>query len=444
LSGKFFSANGKPFCSEHAKQPTEEVSKGSAGASTPLAKPPKRPPSHAPALPGAGHHSHHAGSVGSLGEITGDACQLCTKPLLNDRVSMWGKNYHKHCLECKYCHRNLAGKSGERVFFVKEGDGQVMLCERDYKIMCCRWCNACGEAMVADMVYINKGEYYHQECFKCKQCSKKLDTYLCIAGELRCSDHTSASNADVTCGSCKLEIELNKIYPAVGKKYHKHCLKCNFCSRELEASDCKLRDGLISCSNCLLEASLALDSQASTPTSGSSSSLSGDLKLTKPAESADDRNRSKSVDGRPTRVVPKLASKNSGDRKNKVLPSPGAQKKQFQEINEHEDLKVENEHPDVGAEAAKSHSSPQSMMTADSETDAEHADKSNDTVLTRSRTDSGGAKVEPDEKTDVLTIIPPNHLRNRSDGGTGGTVLSGAFALNSPRPGGLGRTMVKI
>jgi predicted Ser/Thr protein kinase len=271
LSGKFYTANGKPLCAEHSgKQKSRQP------------------------------------------------CPVCLKPLGQDKMLMWGRYYHKTCLECRLCKKPLLKQ--DKTYAVREGDAQLFLCERDYKIAHSKWCMACGEPIVGEMVFINKGEYYHQACFQCKTCCKKIDTYLCVAGELRCSDHTSASQADCTCSGCGQEIEHNKIFAVVGKKFHKDCLKCKFCSKELEPVQCRLRDGLLSCANCLLEYSLSLD-QSSPSSAPSQNTPPSRLRA---SEIDSERIRSRSVglteakQGQNRRILAKVTT-----HKDKSLPSPG-------------------------------------------------------------------------------------------------------------------------
>lgn len=295
LSGKFFSHKNKPYCEEHApKKENRKLRSPSVMILTP------------------DQVSSLQGNANSSEENTknSSSCAQCNQAITQEDESciIAEKYYHRECLKCSYCSRMLGNKSGDKIYFLKEGKN--LACEEDFKLLHTNSCVACGLAITGEMLFINKGEYYHHDCFRCKICDKKLETYLSVGGELRCPNHISASNADLTCAACKDEIEINKVCPAIGNKYHQDCLVCSFCSKKLDSVKAKCNNGNLSCTQCILAQRRANNSPISHsrldinfgPSPKSRNLSMDELKLVdkkKPLPSPDDKRPRRSVSRNP-------------------------------------------------------------------------------------------------------------------------------------------------
>lgn len=204
LDGKFYNHDNKPYCHLHGISPLERCSKCGE-------------------------------------EVKADS----------DPVRASGKVYHNRCLSCHHCLRPLA-KSGSMIF---RKDDQLY-CQQDYQELFSHRCTSCGDPILVDCIAVN-AEFYHSKCFRCAQCGTKLDKYLSIGGELRCSDHISASTMRVTCSVCQDPIPVHAVIAAVGMKFHLECFRCSFCQKQLEKVSTKLRDKLICCPDCLVTSSVS-------------------------------------------------------------------------------------------------------------------------------------------------------------------------------------------
>jgi len=201
-------------------------------------------------------------------------CPRCDGAVFQaEEVNIKGRVYHKKCLSCKQCKRptdisliavgpdndiycnicchkiswpsQYAGASDTAV--IPGDDGEPNACPR---------CG--GKVFEAEKMNTKKG-MYHKKCFACISCKSQLHYYGAIEGpddEVYCRvcylraygpggknkygeanpvamDDESAPEACVRCHSKVFEVE--KIATKAGQM-HKHCLSCNECKRDLDAS----------------------------------------------------------------------------------------------------------------------------------------------------------------------------------------------------------------
>jgi hypothetical protein len=223
LQTKYLAVNQKPFCEEHAP--------GALG-----------PPPDSGGIAGA-----PPTTTTTPAESSDTHCAKCSTPIAaKDLVKAGGKFFHRKCLTCFHCHELLT-KTKSRAF--RKDD--KLFCQKDYELIYASLCNACGKPILADCVFVQNDEYYHQDCFNCKTCSKKLEAYFSVAGELRCTDHTSASTTDTSCFVCNLSIPIDAVVPALGKKFHEACIVCTHCNVKVKKSEIRFYEDKLICFCCL-------------------------------------------------------------------------------------------------------------------------------------------------------------------------------------------------
>jgi hypothetical protein len=186
----------------------------------------------------------------------------------NDVIRVHNKVYHTGCLSCcSQCSTPLGQKGN-----IFQKDGRIY-CKADYLNLFCKRCTACGEHIIKHCISVND-EYYHPDCLICSVCGKRLQSYICVSGYLRCADHTEAECPKCTCDVCKKTID-DDIVLTCGKRVHPNCFTCAYCHQTLEKSTAKLRDNLLCCPSCITKpSSELLSSTASTASSTSSRNLS--------------------------------------------------------------------------------------------------------------------------------------------------------------------------
>merc|ERR1719384_1293044 len=203
-----------------------------------------------------------------------NGCPRCGGSVFQaEEVNIKGRVYHKKCLSCKHCKRpidisilavgpddeiycqiccnkiswpgNYAGASDTTL--IAGDDGEPTNCPR---------CN--GKVFEAEKMNTKKG-LYHKKCFSCISCRSQLHYYGAIEGpddEVYCRvcylraygpggknkygdatpypvENEGDEDACVRCGS--KVFEMDKIITKTGMM-HKHCLSCNECKTNLDAS----------------------------------------------------------------------------------------------------------------------------------------------------------------------------------------------------------------
>lgn len=177
--------------------------------------------------------------------LTAEKCDFCHQTVEESNLArVAGKAYHNSCLFCHHCNAPLAKKGS-----IFQKDNHVY-CREDYLNFFCKRCTACGDHLVNSCVTVNE-EFYHPECLKCSVCQKQLDKYICMAGHLRCDEHTEFSTDKFNCAVCSKVIESTVVMSA-GKKCHEACFNCSVCGDKLSKSSAWLKNDQFCCQKCLL------------------------------------------------------------------------------------------------------------------------------------------------------------------------------------------------
>ncbi len=130
-----------------------------------------------------------------------ERCEYCRKPVSSrDMVRVQSAVYHNSCLRCHHCGKNLAGADNRTSMSsgaIFQRDSKVY-CHEDYMDFFCKRCTLCGTHILKHCISVND-EFYHPDCLKCDVCAKKLEKYICIAGHLRCAQHSNAPTEKFPC-----------------------------------------------------------------------------------------------------------------------------------------------------------------------------------------------------------------------------------------------------
>lgn len=143
------------------------------------------------------------------------------------------------------CHRPL--QSDGKFTFYKD----QTLCSSCYSTNYQKSCNACGRAIDSGRSRLEyNGNYWHEECFKCKTCNKEIGTsgFVPKDSDFYCPPcfQNAFSKRCAGCGEPLLEGGV--LYS--GQTWHKDCFSCHYCHRSLAANAFSVRDGFRYCMEC--------------------------------------------------------------------------------------------------------------------------------------------------------------------------------------------------
>jgi Protein kinase domain/LIM domain len=187
-------------------------------------------------------------------EANARPCAECSELVLRDGFQHNGDAYHKTCLSCAICNTTFGATDR-----VHHSNGNFF-CHRDFLQYFGVRCNACGDCITDRKVIYSNGENYHPDCFKCFRCHEGLQSYICIAGSLRCERHANAILPSEQCAICEETIELknlslgeaNRVAARVfGKMVHTDCLQCCRCSKHLKPRRTRMHNDAFWCRKCM-------------------------------------------------------------------------------------------------------------------------------------------------------------------------------------------------
>ena len=156
-----------------------------------------------------------------------------------------GDYVHAKCFRCFSC-----GKSCVENFRFVCGEYFCENCARESE---CRICEKCGEFVLVDGIKRN-GKWYHDGHLCCFTCGSAIVGNFCVTHHNRvyCMKHGAIYNQ--TCSYCKGEIDqsIEEARRWKGKMYHDECFVCRVCGKKLKEKDVKSihnRPHCIRCAN---------------------------------------------------------------------------------------------------------------------------------------------------------------------------------------------------
>lgn len=174
-------------------------------------------------------------------ECTLSTCDKRVSP--QETVKAGGLVFHRGCLTCTFCKKPVGEVDG---VFSKD---DKYYCGTHYYELFVPRCTSCGEFINSNSLSANE-ENYHEKCLKCGICDAQLDRYISVMGILRCDDHLETIVDPCQCSVCDKPID-DEVIPTLGKKVHPTCFNCQFCGKKLEKATAKIKDGKLSCFECL-------------------------------------------------------------------------------------------------------------------------------------------------------------------------------------------------
>ncbi|XP_051991353.1 LIM domain-containing protein 1 isoform X21 [Xyrauchen texanus] len=109
----------------------------------------------------------------------------------------------------------------------------------DTNALCFGTCVKCrGDIYRADQACQAMGELYHDRCFTCFTCSKKLcgKPFYYFSGRVYCEEdylYSSVKHFAEVCTFCGYLIT-DMVLQALGKSFHPNCFRCVVCNEKLE------------------------------------------------------------------------------------------------------------------------------------------------------------------------------------------------------------------
>ncbi|KAF2069030.1 hypothetical protein CYY_009651 [Polysphondylium violaceum] len=165
-------------------------------------------------------------------------CKKCNEKIDGEMITVLDGDWHRNCFTCSTCQKPMTG-------FYNVGDKTI--CKECYEATCLKTCQKCKKSIVGQKLTDNLNRDFHPECFSCCTCSVKIDGSYFVLNEevycLKCHEEKRQKNKKEntkemgSCFHCKKQI-LNTDGPMIvvnpNEKYHKSCLRCIKCKKEME------------------------------------------------------------------------------------------------------------------------------------------------------------------------------------------------------------------
>ena len=169
------------------------------------------------------------------GEHFFSSCQSCNRNLTTQRNAQIGEySWHIDCFRCSFCSKLLNYKkpatfvlSNEGVVFCPEHKDKIIGSDAKKQKCSSKLCiKPATLSYISDMLYIF-GNYFHEECFKCIECNRKLnsveDDFFEKDENPCCKSHENP----VYCYGCSETIKVaNQCVTSFNENWHFNCLRC--------------------------------------------------------------------------------------------------------------------------------------------------------------------------------------------------------------------------
>ena len=194
----------------------------------------------------------HEGNIYCAGDyyrLFAQKCALC-KEKIKDKMRILqgseeakGLRWHEHCFKCKRCRCKLEKK----VYY----QDKSLMCERCVKQKLLPNCAKCKEAVEGACINALDGAW-HPECFVCTTCNDPLRDFITKDAKPYCRG-CYEKEFSKRCAVCNEGIS-SAFVTALGKTYHDACFKCIQCEKKISGPFLKTPDQQPTCSkDCLAE-----------------------------------------------------------------------------------------------------------------------------------------------------------------------------------------------
>jgi len=176
-------------------------------------------------------------------------CASCQQPIGTDFRDLSYKDMHWHegCFNCTDCHSSLVDK-----MFAHKNDR--IYCSECHDQNFAQRCDACHGLFRGGMKkYEFKGKQFHDQCFTCKVCNTRIGTKSFIPRDndsvcVPCYEQQYAQR----CLKCNGVISKGGIIYKEAP-WHRECLVCSTCSRQLAGEKFTSQDGKPYCAECFAQ-----------------------------------------------------------------------------------------------------------------------------------------------------------------------------------------------
>lgn len=227
-------------------------------------------------------------------------CSSCSRSLNSSTaISAAGRFFHPQCFTCQKCFSEIQTE-GDGSFVVKgkEGEKQEIWCtacvkrekaskaatsqpilpsavgvapfkpssaasptgltasqradflsRRDAGKVCC---GACGVVMQSSGVTTLRGQSFHEECFCCCVCDRPIGAEGEYGEQGGKPVHAACmrSAASTTCACCSQSISGKFVRASNGAPYHRECVKCSRCNKDVSNIGYTIRENKMMCGGC--------------------------------------------------------------------------------------------------------------------------------------------------------------------------------------------------
>ncbi|KAF4523286.1 hypothetical protein B566_EDAN009409 [Ephemera danica] len=225
-------------------------------------------------------NGHHAGTPmrARVKAPEGEGCPRCGGVVYAaEQMLARGRPWHKECFKCRECTKNLDSvnccegpdkdiyckvcygkKFGPKGYGYGQGGGALqcditngvegpaaprttLIDTTAIKAPAGQGCPRCGGAVYAAEQVLAKGAMWHRKCFKCRDCTKTLDSVLACDGPDKevycktCYGKKWGPHAGQGCPRCGGMVFAAEQQLAKGTMWHKKCFNCSECHRPLDS-----------------------------------------------------------------------------------------------------------------------------------------------------------------------------------------------------------------
>jgi len=170
-------------------------------------------------------------------------CACCSKPIDGsdgqESIEAEGKLFHAKCFKCEACKKLISG-----MYF--PGKKKRILCEPCFADECpkCAWC----EQAILDNWTTAEGKNYHVDCFACSTCGVPIKTeYINLQDHFVCKRCYNAKAP--ICRGCKKPVKGDFIFAEGKQAFHKGCFVCGACHQPIKTRYL-IRNGCHTCERC--------------------------------------------------------------------------------------------------------------------------------------------------------------------------------------------------
>ena len=163
-------------------------------------------------------------------------CCSCNGKFTDRYLRHNGKSFHPECFRCKFCYEPIREKN----FFSLNDERCCLGCHERNRFQKLDNCTRCGDKITQRKI-VFEGKSYHPDCFQCGVCYNPVrDPKIYVHNATQIIHCMACFNKKEShdCFKCYKPTPFNELYFTFeGRYFHQQCFKCKVCSRNLTLSD---------------------------------------------------------------------------------------------------------------------------------------------------------------------------------------------------------------